>query len=200
MVSREEVVVVVTGFGPFRQYLTNPSWQAAQNLKTLGLGPDVVVHAIELPATYTAVGQIIADVWQTVNPQIAVHMGIAPGSTAIILEQCGRNRGYGQRDACGVCPPGHCCVEDGPDTLLSFIDMKALSKQLKSDGLDIIYSRDAGRYLCDFAYYYSLYLSQGRAAFLHLPTRGSLAHLDKLVPVLQGIIQAMLRQLATGRE
>ncbi|KPP79968.1 pyroglutamyl-peptidase 1-like protein-like, partial [Scleropages formosus] len=166
-----------------------------QGLKRLGLGQDVVIYAKELPVSYTAIQQIIADIWDTMKPKMAVHMGIAPGSKAVTLEQCGKNQGYKQRDVCGACPPGHCCVEEGPDTLFSIIDMKPLVKRFKSMGLDIIYSRDAGRYLCEFAYYYSLYISKGKAVFLHLPTCGVLADMGRLVPVLQAIIQAVLCQL-----
>ncbi|KAF7670299.1 hypothetical protein LDENG_00018680 [Lucifuga dentata] len=61
--------------------------------------------------------------------------------------------------------------------------------------MDVIYSRDAGRYLCDFAYYCSLFHGQGRAAFIHLPSSGGLASAGILVPLLQTLIQTMLQQL-----
>ncbi|XP_048829245.1 pyroglutamyl-peptidase 1-like isoform X1 [Brienomyrus brachyistius] len=195
MVSQEKAIVVVTGFGPFSQYLVNLSWQAAQGLETLGLGEDVIVYARELPVHYTNAQELIAHIWKTIKPKLAVHMGIAPGSKAVILEQCGNNQGYRQRDVCGVCPPGHWCVEGGQNILHSIIDMKTLTRHFKSLGWDVIYSRDAGRFLCDFVYYYSLHLGGGKSVFLHLPTRGALADLDKLLPLLQAVILAMLSQL-----
>ncbi|XP_048829246.1 pyroglutamyl-peptidase 1-like isoform X2 [Brienomyrus brachyistius] len=144
MVSQEKAIVVVTGFGPFSQYLVNLSWQAAQGLETLGLGEDVIVYARELPVHYTNAQELIAHIWKTIKPKLAVHMGIAPGSKAVILEQCGNNQGYRQRDVCGVCPPGHWCVEGGQNILHSIIDMKTLTRHFKSLGWDVIYSRDAG--------------------------------------------------------
>lgn len=51
------------------------------------------------------------------------------------------------------------------------------------------------RYLCDFAYYCSLYHGNGKAALIHVPSSGSLASPDTLVPVLQTVILAMLDQL-----
>lgn len=51
------------------------------------------------------------------------------------------------------------------------------------------------RYLCDFVYYYSLYRGQGKAVLIHVPASGSLASPERLVPQLQTIIQAVLRQL-----
>lgn len=56
------------------------------------------------------------------------------------------------------------------------------------------------RYLCDFAYYCSLYYGQGRAAFMHIPTSGSLASADRLVPLLQALVQTMLDQLEDPAE
>lgn len=51
------------------------------------------------------------------------------------------------------------------------------------------------RYLCDFVYYYSLYHGQGKAALIHVPASGSLTG---LVPQLQTIIHALLRQMDTA--
>lgn len=77
--------------------------------------------------------------------KLAVHLGIAPGSKAITLEQSGKNNGYKDRDLSGCCPHGNVCVEGGPDKLDSVIDMRSLTGYLKRKGLDVIYSRDAGR-------------------------------------------------------
>ncbi|KAM4618257.1 pyroglutamyl-peptidase 1 [Polymixia lowei] len=193
-------IVAVTGFGPFRQYFVNPSWKTAQGLKVAGLGQSMRVHVKELPVSYMKTQEIIAELWQTLNPKFAVHLGIARGCKAITLEQTGKNHGYCDRDVCGFCPVSHCCTEGGPEKLDSVINMRSLSHQLKQTGMDVIYSRDAGRYLCDFAYYCSLFHGQGRAALIHLPTCGSLASPDKLVPLLQTLIQTMLKQLDSPSE
>ncbi|KAF0041149.1 hypothetical protein F2P81_007047 [Scophthalmus maximus] len=117
----------------------------------------------------------------------------ARGSSVVTLEQTGKNRGYRDKDVRGHCPVSHCCVDEAPEELCSVIDMRAVSKQLKEEaGMDVVYSRDAGRYLCDFAYYCSLYHGQGRAALIHIPTSGGLASADRLVPLLQTLIRTML--------
>ncbi|XP_045893319.1 pyroglutamyl-peptidase 1 [Micropterus dolomieu] len=188
-------IVVVTGFGPFRQFLLNPSWKAAQGLKLVGLGEQTGVYIKELPVSYIKTQQIIAEIWQTLHPKFAVHLGVASGSSVIILEQTGKNSGYRDKDVRGFCPESHCCVEGGPQKLDSVLNMRAVSKDFKQAGKDVIYSRDAGRYLCDFAYYCSLYHGQRRAALIHLPSSGSLTSADKLVPLLQTLIQTMLDQL-----
>ncbi|XP_029909408.1 pyroglutamyl-peptidase 1 [Myripristis murdjan] len=187
--------VVVTGFGPFRQFLVNPSWKAAQGLKLVGLGEGIGVHIKEVPVSYVKAQQMIAELWQTLNSKFAVHLGIARGSRVIILEQTGKNSGYSDKDVCGFCPESRCCVQAGPEKLDSAVNMKPISKQFRRAGMDVIYSRDAGRYLCDFAYYCSLYHGQRRAALIHIPVSGSLASADRLVPLLRALIQAMLQQL-----
>lgn len=152
--------------------------------------------------------------------QFAVHMGVAPGSSGIILEQTGKNVGYRDRDMCGFCPQRLCCVEGGPEKLDSLINIRTIWKELKRAGVDVLDSRDAGRYargavlhsstlekmqrpvsslllryLCDFAHYCSLYHGEGRAAFIHLPSSSCLASADRLVPVLQSLLWTMLAQL-----
>ncbi|XP_034032458.1 pyroglutamyl-peptidase 1 [Thalassophryne amazonica] len=187
--------VVVTGFGPFRKYLVNPSWTAAQGLKSVGLGERVNVNIKEVPVSYIKSQQMIAELWRTLKPKFAVHLGIARGSSGIVLEQTAKNSGYSDKDVCGFCPEGHCCVEGGPEKLDSVVNMKSVAKRVKRAGMDAVYSRDAGRYLCDYVYYCSLYHGHGSAAFIHVPSSGSLASSDRLVPVLQTLIHIMMEQL-----
>uniref|UniRef100_A0A673N2H5 Pyroglutamyl-peptidase I like n=1 Tax=Sinocyclocheilus rhinocerous TaxID=307959 RepID=A0A673N2H5_9TELE len=141
-----------------------------QGLKMAGLGLGLEVYIKEIPVSYAKSQQTFS----FCDGQVVIHLGIAPGAKCITLEQTGKNHCYKDRDVSGL----------------------SLSKHLKkSTGLDVIYSRDAGRYLCDFVYYYSLYHGQGKAALIHVPASGSLASPEKLVPQLQTIIQALLRQL-----
>ncbi|KAF3688859.1 Pyroglutamyl-peptidase 1 [Channa argus] len=192
-------IVVVTGFGPFRRFLVNPSWKAAQGLKSVGLG-EQTVYCKELPVSYVKTQQVVAEIWQTLKPKLAVHLGIATGSSVVTLEQTGKNCRYIDKDVCGFCPESHCCVQGGPEKLDSVINMRVVSKQFKQPGMEVVYSRDAGRYLCDFAYYCSLYHGQRRAALIHVPSSGSLASADRLVPLLQTLIQTMLDQVKDSSE
>uniref|UniRef100_A0A672JI19 Pyroglutamyl-peptidase I like n=1 Tax=Salarias fasciatus TaxID=181472 RepID=A0A672JI19_SALFA len=186
----ENETVVITGFGPFREFLVNPSWTAAQGLKSVGLGKKTGVYIKELPVSYVKSKSLIIH-----SLQFAVHLGVARGSSIVLLEQRGKNSGYRDRDVCGFCPESHCCIEGGPEKLDSVIDMRRVSKQFGQPGMEVIYSRDAGRYLCDFTYYCSLYHGQRRAALVHVPSSGGLASAERLVPLLQALIRSMLQQL-----
>ncbi|KAF6738166.1 Pyroglutamyl-peptidase 1 [Oryzias melastigma] len=140
-----------------------------------------------MPVSYVKTQQIIRELWQRIQPKFAVHLGIARGSRVFLLEQTGRNRGYKDRDVCGFCPQS--CVERGPEKLHSVINMRDVSQHFKDTGIDVLPSADAGRFLCDFAYYCSLYHGHQRAAFIHMPSSGM------PVPLLQALILTMLHQL-----
>ncbi|OWK59372.1 Pyroglutamyl-peptidase 1 [Lonchura striata] len=182
--------VVVTGFGPFRQYLVNSSWEAVKELSKRGLGENINLRIMQLPVVYQKAKEQVCKIWTTLQPLVAL----------IILEQCGKNKGYRERDACGFHPEGSCCVLDGPEKIESTINMKTLWKNISVEGIDIIFSRDAGRYLCDYTYYISLYYGKGRAAFIHVPPLSESVTAEFLGKALQTIILAMLEQCGKQRE
>ncbi|KAK3549230.1 hypothetical protein QTP70_034235, partial [Hemibagrus guttatus] len=186
-------------------------------LKRVGLGANVEIHIVEIPVCYSKAQQAIAEIWHNLKPKtlhplavlgnftailskgynVAIHVGIASGTKCIILEQSGKNSGYKDRDVCGICPADNCCIQGGAERLDSIIDMRSVAKCLKGLGLDVLYSRDAGRYLCDFVHYLSLHYGQRRAALIHVPACGSLVSPERLVHQLRTIIQVMLCQLDT---
>ncbi|OXB72547.1 UNVERIFIED_CONTAM: hypothetical protein H355_006535 [Colinus virginianus] len=194
-------VVVVTGFGPFRQYLVNSSWEAVKELSKRGLGKNIDLRIMQLPVAYQKAKEQIFRIWTTLRPILSVHVGLASSAKAIIiLEQCGKNKGYEEMDACGFHPEGGCCMLDGPEKIESTINMKTIWKNISVEGIDIIFSRDAGRYICDYTYYTSLYYGNGRAAFIHVPPLSKLVTSGSLGKALQTIILEMLKQCGEQRE
>ncbi|XP_072701415.1 pyroglutamyl-peptidase 1 isoform X2 [Ciconia boyciana] len=159
--------VVVTGFGPFGEHAVNASWIAVQELEKLGLRDDVDLHVYEVPVEYQTVQRLIPALWKKHSPQLVVHVGVS-GS--------------------------QCCVEGGPECIDSIIDMDTVCKRVSALGLDVTVtiSKDAGRYLCDFTYYTSLYQSRGRSAFIHVPPLGKPYTAEQLGRALQAIIEEML--------
>ncbi|XP_039623130.1 pyroglutamyl-peptidase 1 [Polypterus senegalus] len=194
--------VVVTGFGPFGEHTVNASWVAVQELKKLGLGNDVDLHVLEVPVEYQAVQRIVPTLWKRYKPQLVVHVGLSGMATTVTLEKCGHNEGYKGLDNCGFCPDSHCCVDGGPHCIESVIDMDSVCKRMAASGLGVAVSvsKDAGRYLCDFTYYTSLYLSHGRSAFIHVPPLGKPYSGEELGRALQAILQEMLDILASAEE
>lgn len=56
------------------------------------------------------------------------------------------------------------------------------------------------RYLCDFTYYTSLYLSHGRSAFIHVPPLGKPYSREDLGRALQAVVREMLELLDQAEE
>ncbi|XP_014432070.2 pyroglutamyl-peptidase 1-like protein isoform X2 [Pelodiscus sinensis] len=192
--------VVVTGFGPFRQHLVNSSWEAVKEMSMLGLGENIDLHIMQLPVAYRKAKELVCKIWGTLQPLLTVHIGLSSSAKAIILEQCGKNKGYKEMDVCGFCPEGGCCLSDGPERIESTIDMKTLWKNISVEGIDIVFSRDAGRYICDYIYYTSLYYGNGRAAFIHVPPLSKWVTADFLGRTLRMIILEMLKQCGQKTE
>uniref|UniRef100_A0A8C2NLL9 Pyroglutamyl-peptidase I n=1 Tax=Capra hircus TaxID=9925 RepID=A0A8C2NLL9_CAPHI len=142
-----EEATYLTGFGPFGEHTVNASWIAVQELEKLGLGDSVDLHVYEIPVEYQTVQRLIPALWEKHSPQLVVHVGVSGMATAVTLEKCGHNKGYKGLDNCRFCPGSQCCVEDGPESIDSIIDMDAVCKRVTTLGLDVsvTISQDAGR-------------------------------------------------------
>ncbi|KAM6918298.1 pyroglutamyl-peptidase 1-like [Xenentodon cancila] len=192
MTSRKKVLV--TGFEPFGEHVVNSSWVAVQELERLGLGDAVDLYVCELPVEYQAIWSRLPSLWKEHQPELVVHVGVSGLATTVTLEKCGHNKGYIRLDNCNFCPASQWCIENGDDCLKSVLDMDTVSKKVNDSdiGITTSVSEDAGRYLCDYTYYLSLYLGQGRSAFVHVPPLGKPYSRQDLGRGLQAVIQEML--------
>ncbi|XP_061797680.1 pyroglutamyl-peptidase 1-like [Nerophis lumbriciformis] len=189
--------VLVTGFEPFGEHAVNSSWVAVQELERLGLGDAVDLHVCEVPVEYQAVQSLLPSLWKQHTPQLVVHVGVSGLASTVTLEQCGHNKGYRRLDNCSFCPASQCCMEEGPDCISSVLDMDTVCRRVGHSGLGVAVSvsKDAGRYLCDYTYYSSLFLSNGRSAFIHVPPLGKPYSSQELGRALQAVVQEMLTLL-----
>lgn len=200
MASKKKVIV--TGFEPFGEHKVNASWVAVQELEQLGLGESVNLHVCEIPVEYQAIQRLMPSLWEEHQPQLVVHVGVSGLATTVTLEQCGNNQGYQRLDNCSYCPATHCCMENGPDCLRSLLDMNTVCRRVNGSelGVTLSVSEDAGRYLCDYTYYTSLHLGEGRTAFIHVPPLGRPYSSQELGRALQAAVLEMLRLLETNQQ
>ncbi|XP_060223305.1 pyroglutamyl-peptidase 1-like protein isoform X3 [Meriones unguiculatus] len=170
--------VVVTGFGPFQQHLVNSSWEAVKELSKLGLGADanLELRTLQLPVDYREVKRRLTTIWEDLQPQ------------------CGKNRGYRDSDVRGFQPEGGVCLPGGPEVMLSVVSMKEVSRRVALEDVEVAFSRDAGRYLCDYTYYLSLHLGNGHATLIHVPPLSHRLPASLLAKALRVIIQEMLEE------
>ncbi|XP_022272597.1 pyroglutamyl-peptidase 1-like protein [Canis lupus baileyi] len=189
--------VVVTGFGPFRQHLVNSSWEAVKELSKLGLnsGMEVELRILQLPVDYREVKQRVTRIWEDLQPQLAVHVGLDASAKAILLERRAKNRGYRDADVRGFRPARGECLPGGPEVVASGVIARAASQRAAPEGVAVAVSGDAGRYVCEYTYYLSLHHGNGRAALIHVPPLSHWLPASVLGKALQVIIQDMLEEM-----
>nr|XP_034359261.1 pyroglutamyl-peptidase 1-like protein [Arvicanthis niloticus] len=165
-------------------------------LSELGLGVDtnIELRTLQLPVDYREVKQRLTTIWEDFQPQLAVHVGMDTSSKAIFLEQCGKNRGYRDSDVRGFQPEDGVCLPGGPEVMLSVVNMKEVCRRVAIEDVEVAFSRDSGRYICDYTYYLSLHLGTGHAALIHVPPLSHWLSASLLGKALQVIIQEMLEE------
>ncbi|XP_002731379.1 pyroglutamyl-peptidase 1-like [Saccoglossus kowalevskii] len=193
--------VVVTGFGPFGEHKVNASSVAVQELKKLNLGDDVSLVTEEMPVIYEDIQEIVPSLWKQHQPILLIHVGVSGIAEAITLEELAHNTGYVQRDIKMKTPDTGCCIDGGPDCIISRLDMGAVCEHINQTncGIQVVTSKDAGRYLCDFSYYLSLSQDCSCAAFVHVPPLGKPYTAKQLAKGLKMIIQCLLNQVVPNK-
>lgn len=65
--------VVVTGFGLFRDYQVNASWEVAQALTQTGIADELNINlvTINIPVSYKDVDQIVPALWDQYKPVVS---------------------------------------------------------------------------------------------------------------------------------
>ncbi|KAK7431089.1 hypothetical protein QQZ08_002370 [Neonectria magnoliae] len=119
--EREELTVLVTGFGPFReQYPVNPSWEIAKDLPSylppLRAKDPNSRHAVHLPdvrilvypepirVNYKVVRELVPSLWETYKGgkvDIVIHIGMAGPRPYYCIERRGHRDGYMHPDVDG---------------------------------------------------------------------------------------------------
>ncbi|XP_036699720.1 pyroglutamyl-peptidase 1-like protein isoform X5 [Balaenoptera musculus] len=160
---------------------------------------EVELQILQLPVDYREVKQRVTRIWEDLQPQLVVHVGMDPTAKAIFLEQCGKNWGYGDADIRGFHPECGVCLPDGPEVIASGVSMRAVSRSAVVEGVEVAFSRDAGRYVCDYTYYLSLHHGNGCAALVHVPPLSPSLPASLLGKALQVIIQQMLEETEKTR-
>ncbi|CAG2178113.1 unnamed protein product, partial [Oppiella nova] len=74
--------IVVTGFGLFRNYKSNPSWDCVQRLRLKGVN----LRVEEIPVAYDEVDKRVALIWSRYKPFLVIHCGVSCLAKCITLE------------------------------------------------------------------------------------------------------------------
>jgi pyroglutamyl-peptidase len=192
MATRERILV--TGYGPFRQFQVNPSWEAVRKLpETIEGFP---VETLLLPVDYDQVTRTVPGLIK--HRALVVHVGVGENNW-LKLETLAHNSGYDKGDINGNTPPLHRAVDwDTHEPIKTLVPVDSVVSHCSSLGWKIRRSVDAGRFLCEFVFATSMYhLEQSQenvpCVFVHVPPVGHPYTQEELDCALRDIVQCLVR-------
>lgn len=162
--------LLIVGFGPFPRVPRNPSGVLAKRIAALPRLRFVLGGSPRLLVMRTAYAALSAELEPALaeRPDAVLMIGLATRAKRMRVEFRARNRASRLfPDAGGRAAPRLALDPDGPAERRSPAAARALVS-LRRCGLDAAASQEAGRYLCNAAYYRAL--AEGRPTlFLHIP-------------------------------
>ena len=190
--------LLVTGFGPFPGIPRNPSAALVRRLaRHRGLQrAGISVVPLLIPTEYAAAARLVPEALQKAKPEAILMFGVAGRQRHLSLETRAVNRvSILHPDAAGIRSAGLTLMARGAPVLRARAPVPALQGAAERAGVRTRLSRDAGRYLCNAAYYRML--AETRAdqpcLFVHIPkVRGPRA-MDRLVRAAAAIACRLVR-------
>lgn len=168
-------MILVTGFEPFGGLRHNPS------AALLALLPQEVggrsLHKAVLPVDVEALPEALKAL-HALHPEAILHLGLAEKRPLLSLERLAVNLlDFERPDNRGVVREDTPVVPGGPLALEARFPLKQALSRLKEAGIPARVSLSAGSYLCNQAFYLSLYHLPAHVpvAFVHLPPDETLA-------------------------
>ena len=147
---------------------------------------------------------LLDSLWQRPDIKLCVHCGVGHPD-GIKIEQRANNFDYVRLDNQSAAPADGKCDPAGPATLETCINLPMVLRRLQQrfgtasggpDDITITASTDAGRYLCEFTYYYSLHLFRAPVVFVHVPPFSATFTMELLRSRLVGILEAVQEVIA----
>lgn len=169
--------ILVCAFGPFPGVVVNPSEHLARALirsrRPVLAGTEL--HLLVLPTAWASLNLLDAALGR-LQPDGVLLMGVATRRRTVDLEARAVNAARAAPDAEGRHPAAVRLVGAAPPVLSSTAALAPLAAALRRHRVPTRRSRDAGRYLCNAAYFHALHHARacGRAVpvvFVHLPGR-----------------------------
>lgn len=168
--SSDPAHLLITGFGPFPRVPDNPSARVVRRLaglphlrRILGRAPDCLVLDTRYAALDTHLAPALAR-----RPAALLMIGVAASRRRVCVETRAVNRVSRLFPDAGGTVSRRLAFEPGAPPLRRSPAARAVQVALERAGLEVAASRDAGRYLCNAAYFRAL-AQDCPAVFLHIP-------------------------------
>jgi pyroglutamyl-peptidase len=165
-------IILLTGFAPFGDERSNPSWEVASQLEGHKFN-GLAVKSMRLPVNCRRASQAVIDAITTLAPAAMVGLGQAGGRPTVSLEKVAINladpRANRERDG-GL--QGKPVIAGGPDAYFTRLPLAAILRMLKHHDIPAALSLSAGVYVCNTVMYSALHTLRRRrtpAGFIHLP-------------------------------
>lgn len=168
--------VLVTGFGPFPGIPSNASASVARALETSTSLPDLSLGVEIIPVLWGGARAMLCEAVARVMPHAILHFGVSKRASAFEIETRACNITGSKKDHAGVIPPETSLDPAGKLFLTATLPPYFLLDALTRDGFPAAISHDAGRYLCNALFYWSLCdaKAEGRlVSFVHMPAFGA---------------------------
>ncbi len=199
--------VLLTGFGPFPGAPSNPSRALVERLSRMRRpaldGAKIAYHVFA--TRYGAIDRDFRVLVAAHNPDIILMFGLAARTRHIRVETRARNLMSFFPDAGGFVPKTRTIAAGADHRRLSPSLAMRLRLAARSHGLRAEFSRDAGRYVCNYAFWRALETMSGNrertAAFIHIPnlrqagaktTRRSAPSLSGLARTAEAILLSLV--------
>ena len=207
--------ILIAGFGPFPGAAYNPSGALVRRLARLRRPAlaDARISAHVFPTRYEAVEHDLAEFAKAACPDIILMFGLASRKRHLRVETRARNLVSSIPDAGGRKPRAR-RIAAGPAAIaLPGPQCVKLLRAARSRGLPAAFSRDAGRYVCNYALWTALVMRGAGnaapvAAFVHIPKLqrpGARRHaqarpsLERLLLTAQDILLALVAEARRAR-
>lgn len=177
--SRSASTILLTGFGPFPGTPENLTARFVPQLAERA-SRRYRVHRIvaeTFPTEWSAAPQRLAELYQELRPQLALHFGVSDRAAGFVIETTAVNACASSIDAAGCLPATNVIDETGHQTSPTGLPAAEIAARLTALHIPVSLSDDAGHYLCNTIFYRALQhasAAPGRrtmAGFIHLPAR-----------------------------
>jgi pyroglutamyl-peptidase len=167
--------ILITGFGRFPGSPVNPSGLIAARLaerrRPALAGVRCIAHVFA--TRYDAVDRELPQLLARERPDIVVMFGVATRAKTLRVEELARNRISSFPDAGGRRPKAR-VIAQHRGAWRNRLPLVPLLKAARSTGLKAMRSRNAGTYLCNYAYWRGLEASAASRGpsvviFIHVP-------------------------------
>lgn len=169
----ENMDILLTGFGPFRDEKINSSIESVTLLEGLNIN-GAKIHTRGLPlARYRSIEALKSAVAE-LDPQIiiCVGQGVLP---EIRLEHTAVNTDNFQiPDADGNLPKNEHIIADGPSAYFATLPVKKIANALSAAKIPVSISDSAGTFICNHVFYglmntLAIEGNKRRGGFIHVP-------------------------------